>query len=169
VISTVQKLPLSSTAIKYNATTFSTQFEFTSIPSYTKRITIIVRDLQHTSSGNQYIYVQLGTASAYVTTGYNTNIGYINGGTGQDGNTNYPGLLLTGSAPQTSVNTGTFVLSLITDSTWVLSGTSMYTGIGATSIANGSIYLGSGATISKLKVIASANPNMYGTVNIFYE
>jgi hypothetical protein len=161
---------LSGTAITYAASpaTNGPTFEFTSIPSYVKRITIMVRNLKHTSSGGSDFGIQLGTSSAYFTTAsYRTNLSLINGGYGQAGTDTATNFLLMTTVNNTQVLHGTTTLTLLDGNTWCCTGTTSYIDTGAQCFTSGNVVLN--GQLSKLKIINTAAANCYGTVNIMYE
>jgi hypothetical protein len=160
----------SGAAITYAASpaTNGPIFEFTSIPSYVKRITVMYKDLKHTSSGGSDFIIQLGTSSAYFTTAtYRTNLSLINSGYGQGGSATATGFSLMTTVTSSNILHGTITLTLLDGNTWCCTGITSYIDTGAQCFSSGNVVLN--GQLSKLKIMNTAAANCYGTVNIMYE
>lgn len=158
--------PLVSDTAK--ASTSGTTIDFTGIPSWAKRITLMFSEVSTNGTSNWLI--QLGTASGVETSGY-LGVGGFSGAT--SGGTNYTagfGLQI-GSA--THVMHGSFFINLLnpTTNTWTCTGSCGGTGGGA-----GYIYSTSGAKslssiLDRVRVTTVNGTDAFdaGSVNIMYE
>lgn len=161
---------VSSTAITL---TNQTAPDFTSIPSWAKRITVMFSGVS--TNGANALQVQLGTSSGYEITSYNATAAVVTGAyAGVVGAVNFT----TGFGMENTSQTAAFlvsghmVLTNISGNIWVASGV-----IGTSS--QGTMFLFSGnkttaATLDRLRIIGSATGNPSdtfdaGTVNIMWE
>jgi hypothetical protein len=140
-------------------TASGTAVNFTSIPSWVKRITIIFNGVSLDGTGNTL--VQLGDSGGLETTGYT---GYtfhnVFGGT-----TLSTGFQLDGRAAANALY-GTAFLHLVTGTTWAFS----FSGINSvpsTIICSG--FKALSGTLDRLSLVTSAGNFDAGTINIIYE
>jgi len=156
------------------ASTSGTSIDFTSIPSWAKRVTVMFSGVS--TNGANALQVQLGTLSGgYEITSYNATAGVVTGG--------YPGVaaaitFTTGFGMEYTVQTsgylvsGHMVLTNISGNIWVASGV-----IGTSSTGTMFLFSGNkttGAALDRLRVIGSATGSPSdtfdaGSINIFYE
>jgi hypothetical protein len=149
-------------------TTSGTNVDFTGIPSWAKRITLMLSGVS-TSGTNNWL-IQIGTSSGVESSGY-LGVGAYLGAT--PSGTNYTtgfGLFITGA---THVMHGTIVLTLLsaTANTWTCSGS-----LGGTGAAAGYIYSTAGAksltgTLDRVRLTTVGGTDTFdaGSVNIMYE
>ena len=147
------------------ASTSGTSVDFTSIPTWVKRITVMFTGVS--TNGSNSLQVQLG-AGSFVTSGYlgagsNSAVGAVNFTTGFGSNL---------YNVNTAIFHGALTLSLLTGNTWVASGVFARSDSTATGVTSGSIALG--GTLDSLRVIGSATGTPSdtfdaGTINIIYE
>lgn len=148
------------------ASTSGTAIDFTSIPSWVKRITVMF-DKVTVNTTSSVIIVQIGSGSV-TTSGYVSQAVQGNAGSGVITNGFY-GYSSGGNA--TYSNSGLMTLSLITSNTWVENSIFNYTNV--TSI--GSIGSGASPTLSgaleRVRITTSAGTAAFtgGTINIMYE
>lgn len=138
--------------------------EFTGIPSWVKRITVMFYSLSTTSTNAPR--VQLGTASSYEVTGYSGGAAATSATPVWSGGTNLDGFLLTGQVAGGTELAGMLVLTNITSNVWVAV-------VGGNNPAGSAICGGGfkslGGTLTRLQLIPSAGTFDLGTVNILYE
>ena len=149
------------------ATATGTSVDFTSIPAWVKRITVMFAGVS--TNGTNFIDIQIGDSGGIETTGYTgaqTNI--IGGGTG--GN-NYSGdafeLRYNGTVYALS---GHFVLTLLNSATnlWVGSGVhGIDSGLAATCFSAGQKTLS--GVLDRLRISAGGDTFDAGSINIMYE
>ena len=148
-------------------TASSTSVDFTSIPSWVKRITVMFSGLSTNGSAN--FQVQLGSGS-FTTTGYSGSVSNEAGSSGAAFSTGFI-FQIAGGAGQSVI--GVMSITLLTSNTWVE--TSSVSDSGATTAlrhGNGSIALA--GTLDRLRIIGSATGSPSdtfdaGTINIIYE
>lgn len=146
------------------ASTSGTAIDFTGIPSWVRRITVIFSGVS--TNGTSNIIVQLGSGS-FVTTGYASQ-----GSSGATGS----GVITTGiialyTVAAASVLQGQFVLSLLGSNVWVGSGVHAYTnGTGACAVVAGNAPALSGA-LDRIRITAVNGTDAFdaGSINILYE
>lgn len=150
------------TAGTSQASTSGTSIDFTSIPSWVKRITVMFSGVS--TSGTSLIQVQVGNGS-FVTTGYASSA--------QASATNVSsttGLLCADTVAAADVRQGVFVIMNITGNTWVWGGTSgtATVAIRACAVA-GSIALS--GTLDRVRITTVNGTDTFdaGSINILYE
>ena len=154
------------------ASTSGTSITFTGIPSWVKRITVMLNRVTVTS-GTAMI-VQLGTSGGLVTTGYNGQAALISNAsntTRSSVNTNgfrFQTDNVGASVPQQSIG----ILCLVSGNTWVFSSTGSDYGNGTT----GNTYATSGqyalsGTLTQLAITTTSGTDTFngGSINIIYE
>lgn len=143
--------------------------EFTSIPSGTKRITLVLNVVS--VSGTSSMQIQAGTGSTtYTTSGYLGSYGYFsNGGTPTTAQSTTGFIVFTNNASY--VVSGLFVLTNINGNNWVGSGGFTTNNGSTTNFQNwnsGSIALG--AALTAIRVTSTGVDTLdAGTINILYE
>lgn len=138
-----------------------TSVDFTGIPSWVKRITVMLSGVS--TNGTSNIQVQLGDSGGIETTGYVSTAN--NGGTGVTSTT---GLLLTQSTGATSVHYGSMIISLLGSNAWVSQSGDVLT--------SGGIALGAGGktlsdTLTQVRITTVNGTDTFdaGTINILFE
>ncbi len=157
----VQRLT-SGTAV---ATTSGTSHDFTSIPSWVKRITVSLSGVS--TSGTSNLQIQLGTSGGVTITGYVSAATTPDGSTATQSSTS--GMLIT---EQTNAATYTFMgsvmVSIVSGNTWVASGV-----IGSSeprvSSSAGTVTLSSALDRIRLTTVNGTDTFDAGTINIIYE
>lgn len=149
------------------ASTSGTSIDFTGIPSWVKRITVMFSGVSTNGTGN--LQIQLGTSGGIQITGYLSEADQA--GTGVNATT---GFILTRSIGATSINHGIATIALIDSSTglFACSGT-----LARSDTASGSFFGGSkslSGTLDRIRIIGSTTGNPAdtfdaGTINIIYE
>jgi hypothetical protein len=139
-------------------TASGTAVDFTGIPSWVKRITVIFQGVS--TNGSSRVIIQIGAVS-FDTTGYLGSVGIVNFSTGF-------GLDDIGSA--TGVRHGSGTLSLIGSNSWI------WAGCGGRSDASGSQYAAGGSktisgTLDRIRITTVNGTDTFdaGTINISYE
>lgn len=147
------------------ATTSGTNIDFTGIPSWVKRVTLMFNGVS--SSGTSNYLVQLGTVSGFTATGYEASSAYILS------NTSYVNTLYTtgfGIAQATASNviSGALTFNLVSGNIWVMSGV-LQTTQNACFMNAGRISLASTLTQLRLTTVNGTDTFDAGSVNILYE
>lgn len=151
------------------AITLTTQTapDFTSIPSWVKRITLMFQGVSTNSTGD--ILIQLGTSSGYVTSGYlgaGTSVASSTAGT-----TNYTtgiGLRAGGASGAAAVRHGAITITNITGNSWCAFGVIGYSDTTTTLYTGSSISLS--GTLDRVRLYVDGTQQFdAGTINILYE
>jgi hypothetical protein len=143
---------VSGTAV---ASTSGTSIDFTSIPSWVKRITIIMNGMSTNGTSNQLF--QIGSGSV-TTSGYQC----ITGSTGYTAGFGIP------EASATRVTFGGIVLTNISGNIWVAFG-SVGTTTGATQVMVGGVTLGGVLDRVRATTVNGTDAFDAGSINIMYE
>ena len=149
---------ISGTAV---ATTSGTSINFTSIPSWVKRITVMFNAVSLSASAN--FLVQIGAGSV-ATSGY-TSTGEL----GATVATSTSGFVAVAGAAANSFS-GSFVLTTLGSNVWVSSATirTVNTGGGTGGVAVGNISLG--GTLDRVSITTTSTDTFdAGSINILYE
>ena len=147
------------------ASTSGTSIDFTSIPSWVKRITVMFSGVS--TSGTSAIIVQLGSTT-FTVSGYSGTLATIVSSTASSGNLS-TGFLVGASISAASTLSGTFIATNITGNTW--------TGMGVVGRGNesrcdyvgGSILLS--GTLDRVRITTVGGTDTFdaGSINILYE
>ena len=143
----------------------STAVDFTGIPSWAKRITIIFQSVVNSGSSVPS-EVRVGTSSGVVSSGYNSNAVYTYPTNNVSGLSSSTGFIISGSN-NIGAYTGTMILTNISGNTWVENGVN---GIFASTVANqtfGLIVLS--GTLDRIRFTVPVGTLTSGTINISYE
>jgi len=140
--------------------------EFIGIPSWAKRVKIILKDVRSNTASD--IIVQAGSSS-FSTAGYASSAGGINGGTGQNYSTS--GIVVTLPSASANPHSGMITFDKLNGSnTWVESGSLMYTSTGAIVMSSGYTPELSGAMDRiRIKITGSSYNFTAGTIGVVWE
>lgn len=143
------------------ATTSGTSKDFTGIPSWVKRITVMFNGVS--TNGTSLMQVQLGAGSF-------TTSGYVSAGWASNTTTNSSttGLLLNAVGAAANVQSGALVINQISTNLWVSFGNCVFTGGGAT-VVGGTISLGGTLDMLRITTVNGTDTFDAGSVNILYE
>lgn len=148
------------------ASTSGTSIDFTSIPSWVRRITVMFNGVS--TSGTSLPIVQLGSGSV-TTSGYSS-AGSTNGATSANITT---GLLVNGRGTASSARIGNLILSNITGNTWVMSGVTGANDASTPSYDTWSVYgsIALSGTLDRVRITTVNGTDTFdaGTINIIYE
>jgi len=148
------------------ASTSGTSIDFTSIPSYVKRITVMFANCSR--SGSSHPLIQLGDAGGFETTGYlgsGSQIGTASASTSAF--TSGFGVNLGGSG--TIVYHGTVSVFLIDSNTWACSGVTGRSDATSTGATAGSKTLSDTLTQIRITHVNGTDTFDAGSINILYE
>jgi hypothetical protein len=151
------------------ASTSGTSIDFTSIPSWVKRITVMFSGVSTNGSGNYQI--QIGSGSV-TTSGYLGSTGYFTTGTAVSAATT--GFLIYNPSGAAVVAHGTTTLTLLNSATNTWVATSIMASSQAAQMLFGSGSISLAGTLDQLRIIGSATGSPAdtfdaGSVNIMYE
>jgi len=145
------------------ASTSGTSIDFTSIPSWVKRITVMFSGVS--TSGTSSIIIRLGTSSGVEATNY---LG--SGWTANTSNTlNSTGFLTSVDTAATSIWHGSAILSLITTNTFVMQSVISRSDAGTSALGSGSKSLS--GTLDRVRITTVNGTDTFdaGSINILYE
>ncbi|WP_395652468.1 hypothetical protein [Brevundimonas sp.] len=151
------------------ASTSGTSIDFTSIPSWVKRITVMFQNLSAAGS-NSRLLIQIGDSGGIENTGYLSTGAYSNGGAGAS-NSETTGYVMDNGGGQPSLFvTGTAVITLLDASTnlWVATHMAELT-VGYTMFGGGRKTLS--GTLDRVRITSVNGTNTFdsGSINILYE
>jgi hypothetical protein len=150
-------------AYNWNGLTTNTSLDFTGLPSWIKRITVMFGGVSTNSTSN--LLVQLGYQNPVTSTGYVSTCAYNGAGTLQSANSTAGFVIVTQNASQTVY--GQLIISLIGSNIWVASG-NVTNSTTASAMLSGGVTLS--GTLDRVR-ITSVTPDTFdaGSVNILYE
>ena len=143
------------------ATTSGVAVDYTSIPSWVSRITVMFNAVS--TSGSSTIILQLGTSGGFETTGYVA--------TGWDG-TNLQtttGIALSGSVASTNTRSGVFTLANVSGNVWVGSGVIIRTDSATGNFSGGNKTLSGVLDRIRITTVNGTDTFDAGSINILYE
>lgn len=149
-----------------SVTASGTSIDFTSIPSWVKRITVAYSSLS--TNGSAALIVQLGDSGGVETTGY-LGSGVFSGPSTGSGNSTV-GLLMSGGSSASSVSFhGSMIITNLTGNLWSSICVSGQSDSAYAAYAGGSKELS--ATLDRVRITTANGTDSYdaGTINILYE
>ena len=154
------------TLMTAQASTSGTFIDFTGIPSWVRRITVMFNGVSTNSTSN--MLVQLGTSGGIETTGYTaTSVGW--NGTGGGGNaTATTGILIRSGDAAVSM-LGHVMLTLVSGNTWVSSHTLSTQSFAVCTWGGGNKTLA--GTLTQLRITTVGGTDVFdaGSINVLYE
>lgn len=148
------------------ASTSGTSIDFTSIPSWVKRITVMFNAIS--LSGTSSVLVQLGTGSTTYTT-----TGYVGGGARFGASSVSSGTFTTGftlnNSTAASLIAGSMTITNVTGNTWAASGIFGETSGEFMCMTGGSVPLGAVLTAVLITTVNGTDTFDAGSINILYE
>ena len=151
---------VSGTAV---ASTSGTSIDFTGIPSWVKRITVMFSGVS--GSATSPFLIQLGTSGGVVVTGYVSGAGSRTGETSSTA-----GFILNAVGVAASVFTGVIPICTISSNSWVTSGVLNRTSDGFSNGFGGAIS-SLGGTLDRVRITTVNGTDTFdaGSINILYE
>ena len=152
------------------ASTSGTSIDFTSIPSWVKRITLMYSGVS--TNGSSLIRIQLGDAGGIETSGYTATAYYVSSTPAAIAAlSSTSGFDSLGDATAASIRDGWFQLVNISSNTWILNGTYCVTG---NAVAFNVTVAGSkatSATLDRVRITTVNGTDTFdaGSINILYE
>ena len=148
------------------ATTSGTTVDFTGIPSWAKRVSVLMNGVSLSATAN--LLVQLGISSGVETTGYASASAY--GGSSVDGGAaaNSNGFIVRAGLATAAIS-GIMQIANVTGNTWVSSFAGARTDGNASSISAGGTKA-LGGVLDRVRITSTSTDTFdAGSVNIFYE
>ena len=153
-------------AYNWNSLTTNTSLDFTSIPSWVKRVTVMFNGVS--TNGTSLLVVRLGTSGGVVSSGYN-------GAASSVGSTVVTqqwasGFGLRGATTAAAnIYEGHMLLSLIDSSDWISSHTMALSNAPVTLFGAGSVTLSDTLTQLRITTVGGTNTFDAGTINLLLE
>jgi hypothetical protein len=149
------------------ASTSGTSIDFTSIPSWAKRITVMFAGVS--TSGTSLPLIQLGDAGGIEATGYTSS--FTGGTSAITTGTSTVGFVLGNSNYSAAfTNTGTISICLLGSNSWAASGVlSAHSGANFTGMVGGAKTLSDTLTQIRITTVGGTDTFDAGTINILYE
>lgn len=148
------------------ASTSGTFVDFTGIPSWVKRVTVMMTGVS--VSGTSIVEVRLGTSSGFVATGYLGGSGNLSGASAGSASSS-TGMRVDNIGSAAMARNGTFTCVLLTGNTWastsiMADSTTALIGYAASSIALS-------GTLTQLRITTVNGTDTFdaGSINILYE
>ena len=178
-VSAVGQIPFSTDGTSYTptekivsgtvvASTSGASIDFTSIPSWVKRITVMFNGVS--LSGTSTIQIQLGTSGGVQATGYNSNSTQLTNALAVSLIASTTGFVIN-SASASAAHSGQYVLSLLDSSNglWVLTGAVGIDGSATMMINTGKKTLS--GTLDRVRITTVNGTDTFdaGSINILYE
>lgn len=144
-------------------TASGTAIDFTGIPSWVKRITVMFHNVSTNGSSNPI--VQLGTSGGFTTIGY---VGYAQWGTTRTAMS--PGFMWSNFAATGSVFGGILVLTNVSSNTWAELGNVADSGTGQI-VCTSAGSIGLSGTLTQVRITTTNGTDTFdaGTINILFE
>jgi hypothetical protein len=147
-------------------TATGTSVDFTSIPSWVKRITVMFSGVS--TNGTSKLLVQAG-ATTFTTTGYLGAATQTANGSVSTGANNSAGFFLDDTASASAIRYGNIVLTSISGNTWVESAVISRSDSAVVSLSSGSIALAGVLDRIRITTVNGTDTFDAGTINILYE
>ena len=145
------------------ASTSGTSIDFTGIPSWVKRITVMFNGVS--TSGTSSVQVQLGISTGPIITGYLSNASNVTGG-----GSSTTGMIVYGQAAS-DTRTGLLTIVTLGSNLWVSSGVwfSNPTAVNSNWSGSGTVTLSS--TLDRVRITTVNGTDTFdaGSINILYE
>jgi hypothetical protein len=147
------------------ATTSGTTKDFTGIPSWVKKITVVTSAVS--TSGTSGLLIQLGTSGGFVATGYLGSSDAFNTAPASVAITN--GFAIGDAVVAAGTSHALSVIANLTGDSWVFSSAGAQSATPSSSIGGGSIDLGAALTQLRFTTRGGTDTFDAGSVNILYE
>lgn len=156
-----------SKAFNWNGSSSNTSLDFTSIPSWAKRITVMFSGVS--TNGTSVIQIQLGDSGGIETTGYLGAGGYIFSVNTSAVANFTSGFAITQATVAAAVYHGSMVIALIGSNQWTANGGFARSDNNVLNFGQGSKTLSDTLTQVRITTVNGTDVFDAGTVNILYE
>lgn len=163
VTPTMMSQPL--TLMSAQATTSGTFVDFTGIPSWARRVTVMFSGVS--TNGSSHFLIQLGSGSI-TSSGYISGSTYVQGGVGSATATSTAGIIIFfGNA--TNVQSGCIVFNLISGNSWIASGITNFENAALNGYLTGRVTLSGILDRVRLTTVNGTDAFDAGSINVMYE
>jgi len=143
------------------ASTSGTSIDFTSIPSWVKRVTVMLNGVS--TSGTSNIQIQIGAGSVATS-------GYVSAASsGNSASSSTAAFIVTGTVTAATNQSGIITLATLGSNVWVSSGNLAYSNASTTNVSGGNATLG--GTLDRVRITTVNGTDTFdaGSINILYE
>lgn len=148
------------------ASTSGTDIDFTGIPSWVKRITVIFNGVSSTAASSN-LSIVIGSAGLFETSGYSSLSIYALGAGASGAAISTTAFISANSPGAADTVSGNITITNVSGNTWVSSGVLAATTSSYAWMSGGS--KSTSATLDRVRVTTSAGTFDAGTINILYE
>lgn len=146
--------------------TSGTSIDFTGIPSWAKRVTVLINGVS--TNGTSNLIIQLGTSSGFQTSSYGGSAMVSQAGI--IGNTAFStGFLIDATTLAADVRSGVVSINLVGGDVWAAAGNVSLVGAARTSCFSGTIGLSGTLTQVRVTTVSGTDDFDAGSINISYE
>lgn len=148
------------------ASTSGTSIDFTGIPSWVKRVTVLLNGVS--LNGTALILIQAGTSSGVVATGYSGAMALPGNATATQAVALSSGIQIYGLVAA-QASSGSVQFSLVSGTTWVFSGSYGIHAIPYAATLGGTVTLG--GVLDRIRITTTNGTDTFdaGSINILYE
>lgn len=148
------------------ASTSGTSIDFTTIPSWTKRLTVLFNDVS--LSGTADLLIQVGVSTGVVTTGYASSSSFAGTAVDASAATSTAGFIVRAGAAAATI-AGAMTINNISGNIWVASLAGARTDTASVVVAGGTKTLG--AVLDRVRITTTNGTDTFdaGSLNILYE
>ena len=154
------------TSATAQASTSGTSINFTDIPSWVKRITVMVQGLSFAGASGA-ARVQIGTGGVLTTTGYTSDCLLVTGSNACNTSSFINGLAILNGNVAADTLWGVTTITNLSGNTWIATFNSCRSDSGSSRSGTGFIALG--GVLDIVSVVATSGSFDAGTINIMYE
>ena len=149
------------------ASTSGTSIDFTSIPSWVKRVMVMFNGVS--TNGTSIVLIQLGTSSGFVATGYLGSASYINTASVTSVSTFTTGFAPSYHSSASDVRHGHVVIATTASNAWTMTSVVNLSNVASNGVGAGSITLS--GTLDRVRITTVGGTNTFdaGSINIAYE
>ena len=149
------------------ASTSGTSIDFTGIPSWVKRVTVMFSGVS--TNGSSPIVIRFGTSSGFIATGYISSVGRMDSTPSIGSESNTTGFIVVGASNTSASVNGNLISTNITGNTWTVSSVVNYLAGANTSYGGGSVALS--GTLDRIRITTVNGTDTFdaGSINILYE
>lgn len=149
-------------------TTSGTAIDFTGIPSWVKKITVMLNGVSTNGTSSYLIQLGTGVTPTYVTSGYLGSALRAAANTTSE-TVNSSGFRIVDSIAAASINHGSVLIANLTGNTWTEQGVVCLSNVASANMSGGSIALSGALTAVRLTTVNGTDTFDAGSVNILYE
>ena len=150
------------------ASTSGTSIDFTGIPSWVRRITVMFNGVS--TNGTSNLLIQIGSGS-FLTSGYGSSSAYT--GTSVGGTNGTSGFLATVSINASNTLSGASIIYLVGSNTYVSTGSMIYDSVSPISfvMSSAGVRTSIGGALDRVRITTVNGTDTFdaGTINILYE